>query len=111
VDILKSEPKFEPKSELLDKPNTPRVYSHIRSLQGVIGSLARPSSSQPQEHDPVLGVHADTFLSAYGYQTSAKWQIHDAHKDAESVDEFVDILMAEGMAQTEAEWMWNIINM
>jgi hypothetical protein len=100
----------DPVSEPSSPP--PPIYSHIRNIRGVVGSLARPSSSQLQEAAaPSLGSHADEFLKAFGFQTSAKRQIFNAYKDSQTVDDFVDLLMDEGMAQTEAEWLWRIVNM
>lgn len=84
------------------------IWSYIRNLQGVIGVLYQPMLTSHQL--PSLGVLADEYLRAHGYTPPAIDVIVVTAKSSESVEVFVDALTMHGFAQTEAKFLWDIID-
>ena len=83
------------------------IWSYIWNLQGVIGVLYQPMLTSFQSAS--LGVLADDYLLAHGYTLSAINVIVSTAKSSASVEEFVDVLTVHGFAQTEAKFLWDII--
>ena len=84
------------------------IWSYIRNLQGVIGVLYQPMLTSHQS--PSLGVLADEYLRAHGYTPPAIGVIVSIAKSSESVEVFTDALTVHGFAQTEASFLWDIID-
>jgi hypothetical protein len=57
-----------------------------------------------------LGALADEYLRAHGYTPPAIDIIVSTAKSSASADVFVDALTAHGFAQTEANFLWDIID-
>ena len=93
-------------SHLISNDNR-EIWSYIWNLQGVIGVLYQPKLTSSQSAS--LGVLADDYLLAHGYTLSAINVIVSTAKSSASVEEFVDVLTVHGFAQTEAKFLWDII--
>ena len=84
------------------------IWSYMRNLRGVIGVLYQPMLTSHQS--PSLGVLADEYLRAHGYTPPAISIIVSIAKSSASVEVFIDALTVHGFAQTEASFLWDIID-
>ncbi|KAJ7185966.1 hypothetical protein C8R46DRAFT_1025887 [Mycena filopes] len=69
-----------------------RVYSHIRSLAGIIDSIYGTTSTAPEYTVHQIGRHASRYLQAHGYMEEAIDSIATVWAGSKSVEEFVDSL-------------------
>jgi len=106
-----------------DRPTSEAQSDHRRSpgpARSVASSSSTGSDDSRLEDDiiwsyirnqlPSLGVLADEYLRAHGYTPPAIDVIVVTAKSSESVEVFVDALTMHGFAQTEAKFLWDIID-
>jgi hypothetical protein len=87
------------------------VYQHIRSLNGIVTSLARRPAIQAEDDTslPSLGPAGDKYLSAHGYNVSAIHHIDHARNTSDNLQDFIGYLHPRGMAWTEIVYLWDLI--
>ncbi|KAJ7031786.1 hypothetical protein C8F04DRAFT_1262644 [Mycena alexandri] len=87
------------------------IYSHIRDFTGIIDTIYGSSSAPLVCLSYGLGKHAGYYLQAHGYTDSTIKKIEEIWmRSGSSVDTFVDLLSAHGVAATEGRWLWDMIN-
>ncbi|KAJ7031790.1 hypothetical protein C8F04DRAFT_1262650 [Mycena alexandri] len=87
------------------------IYSHIRDFTGIIDTIYGSSSAPLVYLSYGLGKHAGYYLQAHGYTDSTIKKIEEIWmRSGSSVDTFVDLLSAHGVATTEGRWLWDMIN-
>ena len=96
------------KSKQETKLSEGRVYSHIRDLTGIIGSIYGTSLA-PKYEAHQIGRHAGYYLQAHGYTEETIDNIAVVYARSTTVEEFVEILNSGGMVATEIRWLWDLI--
>jgi len=89
------------------------IYRHCRNLRGIVQTIYTGSEALwagenglDKESPPSMGEHADRFFRAFGFESSSLWVIYEAYTNGRR-STFVSQLMHRGVAQLEAEWMWD----
>jgi hypothetical protein len=87
------------------------MQQHVRDFKGIKESRLRgqPLAVPDGILKPSLGVPADSYLRSHGYNLATQLQIIHAYLTCGSVDEFLKVVTGQGMAEMEAEWLWNEI--
>jgi hypothetical protein len=86
------------------------VYQHIRSLNGIVTSLARRPAIHTEDPSlPSVGPAGDKYLSAHGYNVSAIHHIDHARNTSDNLQGFIGYLHPRGMAWTEIVYLWDLI--
>lgn len=90
----------------------PRILKYLRTLRQITGTItdrhvlqAHDEASVPAGISPAV----DTYLQAWGYDSTAKLQIAYAYNSSNDVDIFVNEICGYGMAKSEAEWLFRYI--
>jgi hypothetical protein len=83
------------------------VYSYIRSFQGIIGQRTTPPNPTKAS---LMGARADEYFSAHGYRPGTVQLIQTVYEDADDMDAFVAQLSRQGVAITEAQYMYSLIH-
>lgn len=87
------------------------IWSHTRTLRGIIATHSQP---QPCFEDPPPSFNplADRYFETHGYQASTIFNIaHILTESDGSREAFVRMLASRGTAYTEAEWIWEVLNL
>ena len=82
------------------------IYSYTRNLEGITGYKISPD---PTAGGSALGVRANDYLTAHGYQAGTVNLIQQAYEAVTGMNEFVDRLSGGGLPITEAQYIYNII--
>jgi hypothetical protein len=83
------------------------VISHTRNLMGITGTI---SSVTPLVIAPTgLGEDIDRYFNAHGFDTHSRLHIMYAWRCSPVIQDFVSYLCKNGMAKSEAEWLWNFL--
>jgi len=82
------------------------IYSYIWNLEGITGYKAFPD---PTTGGLALGVRANEYFTAHGYQTGTVNLIQQAYEAASGMNDFVDQLSGGGLPITEARYIYDII--
>lgn len=94
-------------------PSPPIALHYTRSLSGITGTVFIGESHNFDLDSPpagVLGIAAEKYLFAHGYQASAIWSIIHAFREANSSQDFTHYLCARGMPLLEAEYLFELIS-
>jgi hypothetical protein len=89
------------------------VLKYTRTLSQIIGVITDPAVLADLERQSTpagLGVAADAYLDAHGYDASVKLHIAHAYRSSNDVDRFLTYLCSRGMAHAEAQWLFNYIS-
>jgi hypothetical protein len=89
------------------------VYQHMRNLGGIIRTIERPPNI-PANNDPsipTLGPAIDDYLDAHGYNVGSISRIEHAISIYTTPEEFINYLNSWGMAWTEAQYVWKLVQM
>lgn len=81
----------------------------VSNLTGAITSAQALTEYNASQRPARLGLAADVFLDAFGYDSTAKLQIANAYDNAYDVDDFVTELCNQGMAKSEASWLHGFV--
>jgi len=102
-----------PESEGGQSTSLAGIYQHRRNLRGIVQTIYTGSEAVrarenglDKESPPSMGEHADRFFRAFGFESSSLWVIYEAYTNGRR-STFVSQLMHRGVAQLEAEWMWD----
>jgi hypothetical protein len=57
-----------------------------------------------------LGERVDSYLNAHGYDANSRLDIMFAWREKGDVADFIAALSTEGMAISEAEWLWCLLS-
>lgn len=91
---------------------SPIVYTHIRSLRGIMASRYHYSANTAtQTHALALGPHTARYLAAHGYTQEAVDTIIHAYNHTSSGHEFALQLSQHGLAMAEALYIWHLIHL
>lgn len=88
------------------------TYSYIRNLNGIVGVATKGILlDDPGDYPPpgLLGVYAERYLKAHGYRPVVWWHVIQAFKESCSSTDFVGYLTTRGFAETEAEYLYELI--
>jgi hypothetical protein len=98
---------------IANEDNPPKIWSYIRNLAGITGVLHQPQALvAPGPHESAsLGALANNYLRAHGYTQRAINTITSTARSSPSAEGFVDSLVACGLAQTEAIFLREIIEL
>ncbi|KAG2126011.1 uncharacterized protein EDB93DRAFT_1257814 [Suillus bovinus] len=94
-------------------PSPPIALHYTRSLSGITGTVFIGESHNFDLDSPpagVLGIAAEKYLFAHGYQASAIWSIIHAFREANSSQDFTHYPCARGMPLLEAEYLFELIS-
>ena len=97
-------------SKLYITADIEKVWSHVRTLRGIVASHSQP---QPFLEDPPPSFNhlADRYFKSHGYQAATLFNIGRIFAECSGDgDAFVQCLADRGIAWTEAEWIWEILN-
>ncbi|EIW74686.1 hypothetical protein CONPUDRAFT_77955 [Coniophora puteana RWD-64-598 SS2] len=91
---------------LLQMPTTaeePILYSHVRTLRGIVGHVMFPEELPVDGYPPsgLLAPAAEEYLLAHGYDAASVWGIHHAFR-ARSLPSFMEFVCRRGLPQLEA---------
>ena len=75
-------------------------------MKTLYGPESESGQDDSEDGPPSMGKQADRFLSAFGLQLGSRWIIYQAYTKNDRT-EFVKELNDRGMAQLEAEWIWD----
>jgi hypothetical protein len=79
----------------------------VQTIYAGSGAAGAPENVD-RESPPSMGEQADRFFRAFGFESSSLWVIYEAYTNG-SRRTFVSQLMHRGVAQLEAEWMWDTL--
>lgn len=82
------------------------IYSYIRNFEGITGYKTFPD---PARRGSPLGLRADEYFTAHGYQAGTVNLIQQTYETATGMNEFVDQLSGRGLPITEARYIYNLI--
>ncbi|KAG2093706.1 uncharacterized protein F5147DRAFT_779220 [Suillus discolor] len=97
----------------IDSSSLPIVFHYNRSLSGITGIVFVGESDNINSDSPpagVLGIDAEKYLFAYGYQASAIWSIIHAFREGHSSQDFTNYLCTRGMPLLEAKYLFELIS-
>ena len=76
-----------------------------------MGVLYQPVNPPRPHKSASLGPLADDYLLAHGYTQSAIDTIATTAMSSPSEEDFIDFLVSSSLAQTEAAFLWDIIEL
>lgn len=86
------------------------IHSHIRDFTGIIETVYGSTSASEVYQTYDLGRHASYYLQAHGYSESIIQEIQKIWlENTNNMDNFVNVLTSHGMAATEVQWFWDLI--
>ncbi|KAG2369300.1 hypothetical protein BDR07DRAFT_1477305 [Suillus spraguei] len=97
----------------LSSSTLPIILHYNRSLSGITKTVYVGESDSIGIDSPpagILGIAAEKYLFAHGYQVSATWSIIHAFREANSSQDFTNYLCARGMAMLEAKYIFELIS-
>ena len=88
-----------------------RIWSHVRTLRGIVATHSQPQRSL-EDPPPSFNPLADRYFETHGYQTATLFNIsHILAESGSNSEAFVENLASQGTAFTEAEWIWEVLNL
>ena len=88
-----------------------RIWSHVRTLRGIVATHSQPQRSL-EDPPPSFNPLADRYFETHGYQTATLFNIsHILAESGGNSEAFVENLASWGTAFTEAEWIWEVLNL
>ena len=100
-----------PQEEPGTRTRVPIVFTHLRTLQGIFESCNHYTPTPPttEQRALELGIPAGRYLLAHGYTRGGIDSIIEIRQEVTTGAEFAMRLAGEGMALTEASYLWALI--
>lgn len=87
------------------------IWSHTRTLRGIIATHSHPQRCL-EDPPPSFNPLADRYFATHGYQAATLFNIsHMLVESGGNAEAFVQSLASRGTAYTEAEWIWEVLNL
>ena len=82
------------------------------SLAWITGAITDANALAREKDEATLaglGLAADQYLDAHGYNAAAKLSIVHAYRTCDDVDDFISYLCPKGMSESKVEWLYGYI--
>lgn len=90
-------------------PPVPSIFSHVRNLSGIVGSL----TWEPVPDNmplPFFGHLAMAYLQSHGYNIPSVLHVFSTFQSTSTAEEFAAVLARKGLPLTEGNFLWHLID-